>query len=386
MPDMGAIIFVPALAGSVIFGFVFALFASHHYLTAVQSTGSGSRDVIWSSEPILDHFWKVFYLAWLIGLWLGPAYLLGRAYTAGTDSAWVRLAVPLAVFWACYPISQLSSLSATTIWLPLTPDVFGRLAQKPGVVLGFYLYSALVLAVFGVAYKWTFLTAGSFELLFVGAPLLIASGLLYGRLIGRLAFVLAFTKPLLAPRKKKKRNREDDAAPTEEADEAERPRFRQPSELPPVQTPDEGPITGYDLTDDEEPAAKKPRKRVRAEAAEAEPEAGKARPRRPAKPGSNRSRDWTDEDEDKTPYGMTAAEVVPDEPKPVDVVKPSAEEMRLISKDDVPKPPKEAWSPQLAAFLVQPETLPVVGLLSVLCILAGVMVRIARMFNPVGAG
>src|SRR5262245_56486444 len=165
MPDLGAVIFVPALAGCVIFGFVFALFAAHHYLTAVQSTGSGSRDVVWSSEPILDHFWKVFYLAWLIGLWLGPAYLIGRAYTSGSDSAWLRLAVPLAVFWVCYPVSQLSSLSASTIWLPLQADVFARLVQKPGVVLGFYLISAVVLAVFGVAFKWVFLTAGQYELL-----------------------------------------------------------------------------------------------------------------------------------------------------------------------------------------------------------------------------
>ena len=151
--DLRAVIFVPALAGSVIFGFLFALFAAHYYLTAMQSTGSGSRDVVWVSEPILDHFWKVFYLAWLIGLWLGPAYLIGQAYTAGSDSAWLRLAVPLAVFWLCYPVSQLSSLGGSTIWLPLHPDVFGRLAQKPGVVLGFFALSAAVLAVFGVAFK-----------------------------------------------------------------------------------------------------------------------------------------------------------------------------------------------------------------------------------------
>src|SRR5438094_605937 len=180
--DLRAVIFVPALAGSVIFGFLFALFAAHYYLTAMQSTGSGSRDVVWVSEPILDHFWKVFYLAWLIGLWLGPAYLIGRAYTAGSDSAWLRL----------------------------HPDVFGRLAQKPGVVLGFFALSAAVLAVFGVAFKWTFLTAGRFELLFVGAPLLVVSGLVYGRLIGRLAFVLAFTRPLLARRKKRKKERDDE--------------------------------------------------------------------------------------------------------------------------------------------------------------------------------
>jgi hypothetical protein len=394
MPDLSAIIFVPALAGSVIFGFVFALFAAHHYLTALQSTGSGSRDVVWVSEPILDHFWKVFYLAWLIGLWLGPAYLIGRAATAGSDSPWLKLAIPLAVFWLCYPVSQLSSLSGSTIWLPLHPDVFGRLAQKPGVVFGFYLVSAAALAVFGLAFKWVFLTAGQYELLFVGAPLLIASGLVYGRLIGRLAFALAFTKALLERRTKRKTDRgaEPDggrAAAARADDEEEEPtgpgRFRQPSELPPIETPDEGPITGYDVKSDEEPvAAKRPRKRVRAEAVEPEP--AKARPRPPAKPGPERSRQWTEEDEDAAPYGVNGPEVQPEERAPAEVVKPSAVEMRLLSRDDAPKPPKEVWSAQLLLFLIQAETLAVVVMLSGMCVLVGLMIRIARSFNPVAGG
>lgn len=382
MPDLGAVIFVPALAGSVIFGFVFALFAAHHYLTAVQSTGSGARDVVWSNEPILDHFWKVFYLAWLIGLWLGPAYLIGRAATAGTDSAWLKLAIPLGVFWLCYPISQLSSLSASTIWLPLHPDVLGRLAQKPGAVLGFYLISAAVLAVFGVAFKWVFLTAGQFELLFVGAPLLVTSGLVYGRMIGRLAFALAFTKSLMARRKKRKPERAEE--PVRSRAEVERAEegvgFRQPSELPPIQTPDEGPLTGYDVRSDDEPVeAKKPRRRVRAEAVDGGP--GEARSREPAKPKRDRSREWPDEDE--APYGVNAPEVEPERRAPVEVVKPSATEMRLLSRDDDAQRPKEVWSPQLLRFLAQAETLSVVAVLSGMCVAVGLVIRIARMFNPV---
>ena len=88
--DLRAVIFVPALAGSVIFGFLFALFAAHYYLTVLQSTGSGSKEVVWVSEPILDNFWKVFYLAWLIGLWFGPAWLLSRKLAADTDAVWLR--------------------------------------------------------------------------------------------------------------------------------------------------------------------------------------------------------------------------------------------------------------------------------------------------------
>lgn len=391
MPDLGAVIFVPALAGSVIFGFVFALFAAHHYLTAVQSTGSGSRDVVWMSEPILDHFWKVFYLAWLIGLWLGPAYLIGRAATAGTDSAWLKLAIPLAVFWLCYPVSQLSSLSASTIWIPLHPDVLARLAQKPGVVLGFYLISGGVMVLFGVAFKWVFLTAGHYELLFVGTPLLIVAALVYGRLIGRLAFALAFTKSLLVRRKKRKPERDGDGPearrsappPPDEEEPAEPERFRQPSELPPVVTPDEGPITGYDVKMDDEPASPKKPRRVRAETVEAEPAKPKSRP---AKPHIERSRKWDEDDEDAAPYSVNQPEAVPEGNAPREVIKPSAEEMRLLSRDDVPKPPKQVWSAQLLGFLAQPETLSVVAVLSAMCGMVGLMVRIARAFNPASGG
>ena len=119
---MGALIFVPALVGCVVFGFVFALFAANHYLTVLQSTGSGAKQVVWVSEPMVDNFWKVFYLGWLIGLWLGPAWLLGRAFATSVDQPWMRYAVPLSVFWICYPVSQLSSLSGPQLALPGTDD------------------------------------------------------------------------------------------------------------------------------------------------------------------------------------------------------------------------------------------------------------------------
>src|SRR5438874_3371049 len=183
--DLRAVIFVPALVGSVIAGFVFLLFAAHYYLTVLEGTGAGAKEVTWISEPILDNAWKVVYLGWLVGVWLGPAYFIGRAVTAGSDSAWLKLAVPLFVFWVCYPVSQLSSLSASTIWLPLAPDVFHRLAQKPTVVLGFLALSAATLALFGAGFRWAFLTEGRWDLLFIGAPLVVVSGFLYARLIGR---------------------------------------------------------------------------------------------------------------------------------------------------------------------------------------------------------
>lgn len=390
--DLRAVIFVPALAGCVIFGFVFALFASHYYLMLLQGTGAGAKRVTWESEPILDSFWKVFYLAWLIGLWLGPAWLLGRAFTAGSSAVWPKYAVPLAVFWLCYPVSQLSSLSGPSIWLPLHPDVFGRLVRRPGVVLGFLGLSGLALAGIGLGFYWTF-RADGLHWLAIGSVVFVAFGLLYARLLGRLAFVLVFTRSILSRRKKKRPAADEVGSVGTKAGEPDTPaeaeprgeevtNFTQPSDLPPILTPDEGPLSGYDVKFDNAP--RKRRKRVVAEVvndgADVHPTADAER----SEPAPRARPRHADDDEDDTPYGVNEAEVPPEERAPESLVKPPAEEMRLLNRDDAPKPPKRVWTADVFAFLGQPETVTVVLLLSVLCAVAGGMVRIACHFNPVG--
>jgi hypothetical protein len=379
--NLEAIIFVPALVGCVVFGFVFALFAAHHYLTVLQGTAAGARHVTYLSEPILDNFWKVFYLAWLIGLWLGPAWLLGRAWAGPDGPRWLKLAVPLGVFWVCYPVSQLSSLGGPTIWLPLVPGVLDRLARKPLVVLGFLALSGLVLALFGLAFYWTFLADG-IERLMAGSILLVLAALLYARLLGRLAFVLAFTRSVFdrEPKKKRPRPEREEGEPRTRDDPAASdgeeagPRFVQPSDLPPLASPDEGPLTGYDVRFEDDPPPK-PRRRVVAEVVESEAEPG-PRPRRPVRDG----------DDEDVPYGVGRPEATAGEWVPAEVVRPSAAELRLLSRDDAPKPPTAAWSAEVPAFLAQPETLAVVGMLSGMCFAVGGMVRIARAFNPAADG
>jgi hypothetical protein len=324
-------------------------------------------------------------MLWLFGLWLGPGYLLARFATAGTDSTWARLWLPVAIIWLLYPVSQLSSLSASTIWLPLTPDVFARLAQKPAITLGFYALSIPVLALAALAFKWAFLTKGDWELLFVGAPLLIVSGFLYARLIGRLAFLLRFTRSLVRAKKKKKPK--PDAEPQSAEEPEPKPSPVQTRELPPINTLD-GELTGYDVKYDEEET---PPKRMKAEVIE--DDAPATRPKSRAKPpplpkrrpetSEERARAWDDEEDDEpTAYDMREAEVVPRDNTPKEIVKPKEEEMRLLSRDDVPKKPKIAWGAELLVFLGQPGTLSAIVIATALCVMVGVMVRVARDFNP----
>jgi hypothetical protein len=375
--DLRALIFMPALAGAVVFGFVLLLFACHYYLSVLESAAAGADEVPWVSEPVTDNFWKFWYLLFLVGMWLGPALIVGRV-AAGSGPGWVQFAVPLGVLWLCYPVSQLSSLSASSVWYPLVPDVFARMAQKPLAVVQFLVLSAAVLAAFAVGFRWAFQTAGEWHLLLAGVPVTVVAGLVYGALLGRLAFALRFTRGLFD---RKRAARKKAAGPAKAPAEA-RPEPVQPRDLPPVMTPDEGALTGYDVEHGERPK----RKRLRAVAddeeqapAPAAADGGEAEP-----PAARRSALWTEEDEDRSAYGVGEAEAVPEGARADEVVKPSAVELRLLSRDDRPRKPKRVWGAGVLAFLGQPGTLSRVLTLSALGGVVGVMVRVARAYNPVG--
>lgn len=371
--DLRAVIFIPALVAAALCVFAFLMLASHYYLTVVESTAAGAKEVTWIPETIPDRFWKPFYLAWLLCLWLGPAYIIGRTLAAKTGEPWLATAVPVFVAWALYPVSQLSSLSASSVWIPLHPQVFARLAQKPAVTLGFFLFTLPLFALAGIAFKWAFLTKDEWHLLFAGMPLIVLAGFLYARLIGRLAFALMFTRDLLK-RKKKKKSKQEKAS--EETDEASREVIVQPSDLPPINTP-EGELAGYNVLIADDPP--KPKQRVKAEMAE-DDEPPPTAPREEVPP--NRKRAWDDDDDDATPYGAMPAEDVPEESAPKEVIKVNAEELALLDRRDAPKAPTAVWNAELFAFLRQPETMIAMVILTLIGFMAGAAVRVARIFDP----
>ncbi len=276
--NLDALIFIPALVGSVICGFVFLVFAAHYYLTVLEGTAAGAKEIPWQSEALTANFWKVFYLGWLLGLWAGPTYLIGRAVAPGDQ--WVKLAVALLAMWALYPVSQLSSLSASSVWVPLNLDVFARLAQKPAVTAGFFALTLPVFALGGLAFKWAFLTKGDLPFLFVGVPVLVFAAMLYARLLGRLAFALMFTKDLL--KRKKKKAKSLDATPPASVEPV--PAAVDLGDPRPINTPD-GELDGYNVLIADDPPA--PKKRVKAQVVDDEPEAQRV-PEKPA-PRSARS-------------------------------------------------------------------------------------------------
>lgn len=373
--DLRALIFVPALVGAAICAAVFLTFASHYYLTVLESTAAGSKQITWFGESITDAFWKPFYLAWLLCLWLGPAYVIGRSLAGSQHVPWLTLGVPVLVAWLLYPVSQLSSLCATSVWMPLHPQVFARLTQAPGTTLGFFALTLPVFALAGVAFRWSFQTPGEWHLLLIGLPLLVAALFLYARLLGRLAFALTFTRDVLKRKKKKKAKK-----PEAEGDDSEPEAAvaAQPSDLPPINTPD-GELAGYNVLMSDDPPA--PKKRVVAEAIDDDPVEGEPAPAPAPKPSRDRARAWTEDDEDATPYDMKASEVKDEDRVPAAVSKPSAEEMELLTRR-APKRPKRIWGGELLACFGQPATITAMMILCLVGLAAGAMVRVARQFDP----
>ena len=240
-----AFIFVPLLACFCVFAWIFAIHAAHYFLVVVVSSGAGGDRVEWPDEPLLDWFWKVFYLGFLMSLWLAPALIVGR--TVGGETT--TIVVATLFYGLMFPLSLLSSLAAPTKWLPFYPPIVPRLAQRSSQTMGFYLRSVVPLVV-GGASMWVLAGNGGTGLVILAAVLLPAAWMVYARLLGRLAFVLTFTK---GPKKKRKRPRR--ARPDERPESSdpwavpdeEEVGVTRPSEATPHSTMF-GDVVGYDLT------------------------------------------------------------------------------------------------------------------------------------------
>jgi len=238
------IFFVLLLVAGVIVGTYVAAYAANCFLTVAEGTAAGDDAVKWPDEPFVDWLWKFIYFAWLVGVLLMPTLLMGRWLLAATTTGFTARAGTVAgagVLWLVFPISLLSSMSASSPWYVLSPALLPRLAKRLGSLVAFYLSSAAVLvAALGALY----LLLVSQLIVLVPLAALILSGLwlIYARLFGRLAHLLRMTEAKDRPRAHAKRG----AKPA-----AKRPRTRakavtdpwgasepmQPRDLPPVMTP-----------------------------------------------------------------------------------------------------------------------------------------------------
>lgn len=313
----GAILFFMFLIGAVIVGLYTFAYSAHIFLSDIEATAAGNDEIIWPDEPYFDWLWKAVYLAWFITVWLVPLLIAGHWLPSGQ---FVYFAVGL--FWLIFPISMLSSMSASSRWFVFSAHLLPRLVRHFGSLVAFYLLTAPVLALASAIVYFWWLT-GHF-LLLLAAALATAIGLLiYARFLGRLALIIRHG---------------DEGDDSEAPARAERPRvavqvqaaaydpvrtgkkrIRQPSELPPTDAKDPDARTGYNLNlDDDGPSTGTP-------------------------PGHG----WVVRDP-PAPYAIAdgPAHIAPPRgPMPDRVVKPSEYELKLARsvEDKLPEFPEHPW-------------------------------------------
>lgn len=374
--NLEAFLFVPALAGSVVCGLLFACFAAHHYLTILESTAAGGREVTWLPETFLEFCWKAGYIAWLLSLCYAPAYILSRLLTSEACWRLVLLAVLLGV---AYPISQLSSLSASSPWYPLQVGTLQRLMRRPLLPLGFYLSSLPILGLLALSLYGAFWGSVMLPLRLACAFVAVLSLFLYARLLGRLAYVLQLVEPLIRRRRRRRKKRtvvDLPAAATAAVRNAPAP--PRLVDLPPLQTPLDGTISGYELQVDEPtPTA---RRQTSTEAIEA-PDESPPIPRQ----GRPLRRARLPDPEDDVPYLVQAAEVEPGRLAPPELLRPTDEERRFHLRQQLSEADRRLWNADFLVFLMQPRTLSAWSISSGLACVLVLLVQLARAFYP-GAG
>ena len=352
---MNAFVYIPLLAATWAIAFAFAITAAHYFLVVIDSSAAGSDKIVWPDEPMIDWFYKVFYLAWLGGAWIGPLIVIGRLVS--TDPG-MRFIFTAGSFWLLFPFGMLSSLSANSPWMPFSLRLFSRLSQRFGAVVVFYILSIPISLAFVGSFHALFMRPET-PTLYVAiiAPVGAASYLIYARALGRLGLVLSFTKGAVNEPSRRKRKRKKNAERKDTVEHDEQPRFKQPSELPPIETPFEGAITGYDVQFDEKHST---------------PEAPRA------------SRMQPDEDEDLTPFEMTGEEPDPntakkEQPPPA----PTSADLEVWQKSERVQEPAHPFNSSLFGFLFEPRTASSWLILTAGLALLGLMIQLLRELRPV---
>lgn len=204
-----AILVVSLLATAAIVGAYVLAYASHCFLTVLEQTAAGAQRIDWPDEPFHDWLWKTFYFLWLTAIWLIPISIVVRLLDLLLAG---KMAVAGGLFALVFPISLLSSLSASSKLVVLTWPVLRRLPAIGHRLPLFYLATAVLLAGcgavagFGLSGWQSFRTSAAAAgpgwlggLLDIWAWLIVlpvtalVAGLtllIYARLAGRIGFLL----------------------------------------------------------------------------------------------------------------------------------------------------------------------------------------------------
>jgi hypothetical protein len=255
-----ALIFVPLLAATCLYSVFLWWYSSHVFVVVVEETAAGNQQTEWSDEPYHDWLWQGLYLAYMVAIWVVPAFLVARVASPHVAENWRPYLFALfafALFWIGFPIALLSSMSAESRWVIFHPGLFQRLMKCATHVLIFYALSGVAVAICIPLAPWMVSDDSFFSIALGGFGIGFAL-VLYARMMGRLAFIarLTYIRPPKPKKARIKRLKKKHVVVTDPWDVPEDVRaemeatgagFIQPEDLPPLQTPYEGDVVGYNV-------------------------------------------------------------------------------------------------------------------------------------------
>jgi ribosomal protein S27E len=170
------------LVGWVLMSFVFACLMDIIVNTAYNADKLGD----WPYEGVLDSMYTLWRIVWYAAAAAIPAGAIASvAFFAGAPF-WPAFA-PVAIF--TFPFVLLSGLESDSPFWPFSAAVAQSVRQAQSSWLAFYLISSALLAVCGIATIWVFRQAGPAGMLILG-PMWAAVAFIYGRLLGRLTWLV----------------------------------------------------------------------------------------------------------------------------------------------------------------------------------------------------
>lgn len=381
---MTAFVFVPLLVVTWLIGFVVVAFASNYFLTIVESSATATaknmswrgrpfrewiRDGInWPDDLFVDYFAKTFYFAYIIGIFVGPAFLIGRL--SAPESGW-SFVITGVVFWLLFPIGLLSSLASGSRWTPFWSGILVAFAKRPAKTLAFYVISAPVLAIMFFTFDLVLLQTSKVTGIWAGvlSPIAVILFFVYARLLGRLGMIVSFTRPEVEKSSRKKKSKKA-RRPAHAYDESTRcfgprevipddpPLRTQPMDLPGVETPYDGVITGYGVDyDGTKPVIEEPK------------------PARIIIP---------DDDEDDTPITVAPPPEIAGtdrERVAAKLAEPPEHEIELYLRER-PKEPTNPYGVESVSFLFDPKTIDPWARLTLGLIILAILLRALAMLRP----
>jgi hypothetical protein len=186
-----AILGVFLLAGVAVVSFIFLAAIAAHFMAIVVESSDGSDEVVgWPPANFADWLPETIYIAVAVTVAAAPGWVVARL--AGCSA--LELALWAAVSWLLFfPLVLLSQLDIGSPAAVLSGKMLASYGRVPGTWFLFLVESVLLWA----ACEGIFAAAIVIHpaILFLVPPMVVLAGILYARLVGRLAWAIAEATP-----------------------------------------------------------------------------------------------------------------------------------------------------------------------------------------------